>query len=68
MKEYFNDIDEYYNNKDEIKIKLKGINNITNMRFMFSGCKSLYSLSDISNGILPILLIWSHYLMNVIHL
>ena len=32
-----------------LKIKLKGINNITNMSYMFSYCSSLLSLSDISN-------------------
>ena len=31
LKEYFNDIYDEYSNKDEIKIKLKGINNITDM-------------------------------------
>ena len=48
LKEYFNDIDKKYNNKDEIKIKLKGINNITDMSYMFSKCSSLYSLPDMS--------------------
>ena len=48
LKEYFNDIDKKYNNKDEIKIKLKGINNITNMNCMFRDCKSLSSLPDMS--------------------
>ena len=47
LKEYFNDINKKYNNKDEIKIKLKGINNITNMSHMFYNCETLYSLSDI---------------------
>ena len=36
------------NNNDKLKIKLKGINNITNISFMFFGCLSLSSLSDIS--------------------
>ena len=36
-----------YNNK-KLKIKLKGINNVTNMSFMFYGCSSLLSLPDIS--------------------
>ena len=48
MTRYINDIDKEYNNKDEIKIKLKGINNISNMSWMFSGCNSLSSLPDIS--------------------
>ena len=49
LKEYFNDIDKEYNNKNEIKIKLKGINNVTNMGTMFLGCDTLSSLSNISN-------------------
>ena len=48
LKEYFNDIDKEYNNKDEIKIKLKGISKVTNMRYMFYNCNTLYSLPDIS--------------------
>ena len=48
LKEYINDIDKKYNNKDEIKIKLKGINKVTNMSGMFDGCKTLSSLPDIS--------------------
>ena len=46
LTEYFNDIDEDFNN--EIKIKLKGINNVTSMSCMFYGCNSLSSLPDIS--------------------
>ena len=42
------DIDYRYDNKEEFEIKLKGINNITNMSCMFCGCKSLSSLPDIS--------------------
>ena len=49
-KEY--EIREKYNienyNNNELNIKLKGINNITNMSGMFEGCSSLSSLSDIS--------------------
>ena len=48
IKAYINDIDKEYNNKDEIKIKLKGINKVTNMSYMFCGCKTLSSLPDIS--------------------
>ena len=43
--------EEYYvkeNNNIKLKIKLKGINHITNMSCMFSGCSSLTSLPDIS--------------------
>jgi len=39
-------IKQYKNNK--LKIKLEGINNITDMSFMFEGCSSLISLPDIS--------------------
>ena len=46
LTEYINDIDEDFNN--EIKIKLKGINNISNMSSMFYECNSLSSLPDIS--------------------
>ena len=46
LTEYINDIDEDFNN--EIKIKLKGINNISNMSYMFYECNSLSSLPDIS--------------------
>ena len=36
-----------YNNRI-LKIKLKGIDNVTNMSWMFSECSSLSSLPDIS--------------------
>ena len=39
-------VEKYKNNI--LKIKLKGINNVTNMSFMFYGCSSLLSLPDIS--------------------
>ena len=39
-------IENYKNNK--LEIKLKGINNVTDMSGMFSGCSSLSSLPDIS--------------------
>ena len=49
-KEY--EIEEKYkakiNNNDKLKIKLKGINNVTNMSNMFFGCSSLSYLPDIS--------------------
>ena len=35
-------------NNNKLKIKLKGINNITDMSYMFSECSSLSSLPDIS--------------------
>jgi len=37
-----------YNNKNELEIKLKRINNIKGMSFMFFRCSSLLSLPDIS--------------------
>ena len=42
---------EYFDTKNinKLEIKLKGINNITNMKFMFYECKLLESLPDISN-------------------
>ena len=49
-KEY--EITEKYNiknnNNNKLKIILKGIDNVTNMKGMFSGCSSLSSLPDIS--------------------
>ena len=36
------------NNNNKLKVKLKGINNVTNMSYMFNGCSSLLSLPDIS--------------------
>jgi len=43
-KEYF--VKTY--NKNKLKITLKGINNVTNMSYMFYECSSLSSLPDIS--------------------
>ena len=49
-KEY--EITENYNitnyNNNKLEIKLKGIDNVTNMSYMFSRCSSLSSLPDIS--------------------
>ena len=36
------------NDNNQLQIKLKGIDNITDMSYMFSGCSSLSSLPDIS--------------------
>jgi len=36
------------NNENKLNIKLKGINNVTNMSEMFYGCSSLSSFPDIS--------------------
>ena len=50
LKEYFDQIDNNYNSKiKEIKIKLIGINHITNMKEMFYGCYHLTSLSESKN-------------------
>ena len=43
----FYDIEKLEEN-ETLEIKLKGINNIKNMSFMFCGCLSLLSLPDIS--------------------
>ena len=48
LKEYFEDIDQNYNHKDLIKIKLRGFNNITDMSFMFSDCNSIKSINNLS--------------------
>ena len=45
LREYLNNIDK--DNKDTIKIKLKGIKNVTDMSYMFHDCKSLYSIPDL---------------------
>ena len=39
---------ENHNNNNKLKIKLKGINNVTDMSYMFDCCYSLSSLPDIS--------------------
>ena len=50
LKEYFDEIDNNYNPKiKEIKIKLNGINCISNMKEMFYGCYHLTSLSKSKN-------------------
>ena len=47
LKEYFNEIDtNYSHNINEIKLKIIGINNITNMKDMFHGCFYLSSVSE----------------------
>ena len=47
LKEYFDEIDKNYNHEiKEIKLKLIGINNITNMKDMFHGCIHLSSVSE----------------------
>ena len=45
--EHFN-LSNYKIDKDILEIKLTGINNVTNMSYMFCGCSSLMSLPDIN--------------------
>ena len=58
------------NNNNKLKIKLEGIDNITNMSYMFDKCSSLSSLPDISkwntNKVTDIL-IWLPCFINVHH-
>ena len=50
LKENFNEIDNSYNqNIKEIKLKLIGIDYITNMKKMFYGCCYLTSISEFKN-------------------
>ena len=50
LKEYFNEIVSNYNHEiKEIKLKIIGINNITNMKDMFHGCFYLSSVSEPKN-------------------
>ena len=63
LNEYFN-ISEFKNY--ELKIKLRGINNIINMSCIFYECSLHYYLYLIfQNGILIKLLIWVIYFINV---
>jgi len=47
LREYFQDMDEEYNNQDPFTLKLKGINNIKYASYMFKNCESELSI-DIS--------------------
>ena len=50
LKEYFEEIDKDYNSEiDEIKLKLVGINQITNLKEIFYGCYYLSSVSESQN-------------------
>ncbi len=50
LKEYFDEIDSNYNQKiKEIKLKLIGVNIVTNMKKMFYGCVHLTSVSYSKN-------------------
>ena len=49
LKEYFEEIDNNYKDKDIIKLKIYGINNISDMSRMFYGCYHLTSFSEYSN-------------------
>ena len=44
LKEYFEDIDDKYNHKDEIRFFLIGINNINDISYLFSDCNKLSSI------------------------
>ena len=46
LKEYFEEIDNNYKDKDVIKLKLYNINNISDMSRMFYGCYHLSSFSE----------------------
>ena len=46
---YSIDTDNYKEIKDELEIELIGIDNITNMSYMFNGCNSLLSITDLNN-------------------
>ena len=48
MTEFWEEIDKQYNNKEPFSFRLKGINNITSMKGMFSQCDEVISLPDIS--------------------
>ena len=47
LTEYFEDIDNNYNHKDEIIIELKINNDLTDISYMFSGCDTLKSFLSI---------------------
>ena len=47
LTEYLDDIDNYYNPNELILIKLRIIKELTDMSYMFSGCKALISFPDI---------------------
>ena len=47
LTEYLDDIDNSYNANDLILIKLRIINDLTDMSYMFSGCISLVSFPDL---------------------
>ena len=49
LKEYLEEIDNNYKDKDIIKLKIYGINNISDMSRMFYGCYHLTSFSEYSN-------------------
>ena len=47
LKEYFEEIDDNYNHKDQIIFKLKIISQIMDISYMFKECNTLFSFSDI---------------------
>ena len=46
LKEYLEDIDENYNKKELIKLKIKINNNYIDMSHMFDGCKTLFLIFE----------------------
>ena len=49
LKEYFVDIDNNYNNKEEISFILRLNKNISDISYMFRECEALLSIREISN-------------------
>ena len=47
LKEWLDDIDKNYNYNHLIKLKLKFVNNIIDMSYLFEGCNKLLSVSEI---------------------
>ena len=50
LKEYFEEIDDSHKDKSIIKLKLYGINNISDMKKIFGGCFLLSSISQYPKG------------------
>jgi len=64
-------ITEKYNvksyNNNKLKIQIKGIDNVTDMSYMFNGCHHYYLYLAFQSGILIILKICAICLVNVHH-
>ena len=46
LKEYFKEIEDNYEDKDIVKLKIKGINNITDISRIFYGCYHLSKVTE----------------------